>query len=103
MSAHTPGPLGIIADGDEPNAPKQIGVLEGGVCHQLVAEVFGRTLEELDANAHLMALSPELLKALETLVNALHDADSEEFDTEVVGKELREAWHVLMRAKGLKV
>lgn len=59
---HTPGPW---------TYPLGTGILIGGPDHLLVAQVGteGRTPEERQANAHLIAVAPELVEALLESVN----------------------------------
>ena len=69
MSAHTPGPWRAV-----PNAPGiSDTVIDSG--RRVVADVISRkSTDELRANARLIAAAPELLDALEGLLNALPSA-----------------------------
>ncbi len=69
MSGHTRGNLYIIPqDPQDPDGdyPLQIGVrFDGkteGESDQLVAEVYGRSVEEMEANARLFIAAPQLLE-----------------------------------------
>lgn len=63
MSSYTAGPLSIIRDEHE-DAPLQIGLVLNGECVQLTAEVYGRSVEEMAANARLYAAAPRVLERL---------------------------------------
>ncbi len=69
MSGHTRGNLYIIPqDPQDPDGdyPLQIGVRFDGKTEgepdQLVAEVFGRSVEEMEANARLFTAAPQLFE-----------------------------------------
>ena len=56
-----------------------------------------------EAEAHVIASAHDTAEALEALVNRLHDEDGiEGFDADaLVGPELKEAWMVVLRARGV--
>ena len=56
-----------------------------------------------EAEAHLIASAHDSAEALEALVNRLYDEDGiEGFDAAaLVGPELKEAWMVVLRARGV--
>lgn len=66
---HTPGPWKINKTGSE----NFIGISADG--HYSLADVWmiddGVTREQMEANARLIAASPELLEALKTMVDAI--------------------------------
>ena len=67
MSAHTPGPWEVRQHsyGDHRDAD---GIFPVGQILNIVPCVYGRTLEQCDANARLIAAAPELLAALSRVV-----------------------------------
>lgn len=79
MSKHTPGPWGIEQTDDtnwigfmRPDGKK----VELIVCTTSRDNFFKpETQEQNDANARLIAASPELLRALQAVVNDCHDLD----------------------------
>lgn len=52
--------------------------------------------------AYAVANARESLGALEVLWDAIHREDDDAFDTERVGEELKAAFDVLMRARGVR-
>lgn len=52
------------------------------------------------ANARLIATAPELLAALETLTNALNNADEDWFSEKCEGFDLAPAMAAISKAKG---
>jgi len=66
------------------------------------ARIIGRRLSHEEALA--IANSREALSALGGLWEAIHREDHEDyFDSELVGPELKAAFDVLMKAKGVRV
>ncbi len=80
VSGHTKGNLYIIPDSRDPDEsrPLQIGVrFDGkteGESDQLVAEVYGRSVEEMEANARLFIAAPQLLEAVRIAVPLIRRA-----------------------------
>lgn len=67
---HTPGPWIISANNTEPNTIK-IGTGEKGWLG--VAQSFGDTQEEAEANANLIIAAPAMLEALKKTLDFLYD------------------------------
>lgn len=92
-----------ISDGDAPEPGQAYGVVE----RDIVAGEAERTLRTIASGltrdeAHAVANSRESLDALQILWEAIHREDDEAFDTERVGEELKAAFDVLMRARGVR-
>ena len=62
MAEHTPGPWEVRTTPGSPEDPCQVGT---GMVY--TADACGPSLEERDANAHLIAAAPEMLEALERI------------------------------------
>ena len=90
MSGHTPGPWGIRTYnyGDHRDAE---GIFPVGQVINLVPCVYGRTLEQCDANAKLIAAAPELLAACRAALALLSDSDAEPTDADAVTVTVRAA------------
>ncbi len=73
---HTKGPwINVANGGDDPN-PAKLVIEQSGGTEYLIGEAFGSDMgdSEAEANARLMAASPELLEALEALVKYMMDS-----------------------------
>ncbi len=68
MSAHTPGPWGIVFNW---KSRKVISSNGGTICSD-----WGYPFELKEADARLIAAAPELLEALKRLVENIHDYES---------------------------
>lgn len=70
MTQHIPGPWAVVNDGDDKEDPILHIVAEDGVVIATGLE-FGLNYERCQANARLIAAAPDLLEALQTLIDAL--------------------------------
>lgn len=86
---HTPGPWEIITlGGPRERTPEQIelsGKWRLGIAKRLTeltatmtSNAYGKTQDECEANARLIAAAPELLEALQSCVNARIDPNDQE-------------------------
>lgn len=81
MSAHTPGPWKLS---EEDTGMNDSGTILDPYGHVIVTDVYGRTDDEAEANARLIAAAPDLLAACklilageaddDTILNAVADA-----------------------------
>lgn len=85
---HTPGPWKIA---------KEIQVQAGDITFEQ-RHIFGKTYEELDANARLIAAAPELLSQIERLVWVIEHLDPKVHSTRVV-EEYNKSKALIIKAK----
>lgn len=98
MSAHTPAPWVISRSGatnPKPCGIRSVGVATGMICHLPTAH------EDIEANASLIAMAPELLESLRQCVASLEHWFPRWGDPEGANSQMmKNARRVILKAEG---
>ena len=103
MKEHTPGPWKLNTDGD--TGMNDSGCILDSIGHVIITDIYGtfkngRTTGEAEANARLIAAAPDLLAALEELVQASYDSVNGKQYAPYHVEELGRATVAIAKARG---